>query len=82
MSSDRAHVAANADRFSGFAELYDRHRPRPPEVIVDLLTQLAAKQRPVVVDLGSRHRPFDPHLDALRSRGRRSRAECRHAQAG
>ncbi len=53
MSSDRAHVAANADRFSGFAELYDMHRPRLPEVIVDLLTQLAAKQRPVVVDLGS-----------------------------
>ncbi len=53
MSSDGARVAANADRFSGFAELYNRYRPRPPEVIVDLLTQLAAKQRPVVVDLGS-----------------------------
>jgi len=53
MSSDRARVAANADRFSGFAELYDTHRPRPPEIIVDLLTQMAAKQRPVVVDLGS-----------------------------
>ncbi len=53
MSIDRAHVAANADRFSGFAELYDRYRPRPPEIIVDLLTQLAAKPRPVVVDLGS-----------------------------
>ncbi len=53
MSIDRAHVAANADRFSGFAELYDKYRPRPPEVIVDLLTQLAAKPRPVVVDLGS-----------------------------
>ncbi len=53
MSADQARVAANADRFSGFAELYDRHRPRPPEVIVDLLTQLAAKDWPVVVDLGS-----------------------------
>ncbi|HKN13829.1 MAG TPA: class I SAM-dependent methyltransferase [Candidatus Binatus sp.] len=53
MSSDRARVAANTERFSGFAELYDTHRPRPPEIIVDLLTQLAAKQRPVVVDLGS-----------------------------
>ena len=53
MRSDRARVAANADRFSGFAEIYDMHRPRPPEVIVDLLTQLAAKDRPVVVDLGS-----------------------------
>ena len=53
MSSNRAHVAANTERFSGFAELYDIHRPKPPEVIVDLLTQIAAKQHPVVVDLGS-----------------------------
>ena len=53
MSSNRAHVAANTERFSGFAELYDIHRPKPPEVIVDLLTQVAAKQHPVVVDLGS-----------------------------
>ncbi len=53
MSSNRAHVAANTERFSGFAEIYDIHRPKPPEVIVDLLTQIAAKQHPVVVDLGS-----------------------------
>ena len=53
MSSDRAHVGANVDRFSGFAELYDQYRPRPPEIIVDLLTQLAGSVRPVVVDLGS-----------------------------
>jgi ubiquinone/menaquinone biosynthesis C-methylase UbiE len=53
MSSNRAQVAANTERFSGFAELYDIHRPKPPEVIVDLLTQIAAKQHPVVVDLGS-----------------------------
>jgi len=53
MSSDSARVAANTDRFSGFAELYDMHRPKPPKVIVDLLTQLVAKQRPVVVDFGS-----------------------------
>jgi ubiquinone/menaquinone biosynthesis C-methylase UbiE len=53
MSSDSARVAANTDRFSGFAELYDMHRPKPPEIVVDLLTQIAAKQHPVVVDLGS-----------------------------
>jgi ubiquinone/menaquinone biosynthesis C-methylase UbiE len=53
MKADRARVAANADRFSGFAELYDRYRPRPPELIVDLLMQLSSKPRPVVVDLGS-----------------------------
>lgn len=53
MSADRAHVGANVDRFSGFAALYDRYRPRPPEIIIDLLTQLAGSVRPVVVDLGS-----------------------------
>lgn len=53
MSADSGRVAANTERFSGFAELYDIHRPKPPAVIVDLLTQIAAKQHPVVVDLGS-----------------------------
>lgn len=47
------HVAANVERFSGFAELYDQHRPRPPAAIVDLLIQLAAQPRPRVVDIGS-----------------------------
>jgi ubiquinone/menaquinone biosynthesis C-methylase UbiE len=56
MTSDRGHVSAqvsaNVERFSGFAELYDQHRPRPPAVIADLLTQLAAAPRPRVVDIG------------------------------
>jgi ubiquinone/menaquinone biosynthesis C-methylase UbiE len=46
-------VAANVERFSGFAEVYDRYRPQPPPVIVDLLTQLVQCDRPAVVDLGS-----------------------------
>ena len=45
----RAHV----DRFSGFAETYDRYRPQPPIVLVDLLCQLAQSERPRLVDLGS-----------------------------
>jgi ubiquinone/menaquinone biosynthesis C-methylase UbiE len=53
MSSDSARVAANTDRFSGFADVYDMHRPKPPEIIVELLTQICAKPHPVVVDLGS-----------------------------
>jgi ubiquinone/menaquinone biosynthesis C-methylase UbiE len=45
---------ANVDRFSGFADVYDRYRPQPPMVLVDLLCQVAQIDRPrLVVDLGS-----------------------------
>jgi SAM-dependent methyltransferase len=38
----------------GFAERYDRYRPRPPAALVDLLPPLAGVRRPrLVVDLGS-----------------------------
>jgi SAM-dependent methyltransferase len=53
MREDSERVAANVERFSGFAGVYDRYRPQPPPVIVDLLTQLAQSDRPAVVDLGS-----------------------------
>lgn len=44
----------NLERFTGFADRYDAYRPRPPAVIVELLTQLAGVERPpLVVDLGS-----------------------------
>ena len=50
MSTD---FSANIERFSGFAGLYDDYRPKPPTVIVDILTQLAQIARPcLVVDLG------------------------------
>ncbi len=42
---NRAHV----DRFSGFAETYDRYRPQPPRVLIDLLCQLAQIERPRLV---------------------------------
>lgn len=52
MSSDD--FTANIERFSGFADVYDRFRPSPPPVIMDVLTQLAQVERPaLVVDLGS-----------------------------
>jgi SAM-dependent methyltransferase len=39
----------------GFAERYDRYRPRPPSVLLELLPALAGIARPrLVVDLGSR----------------------------
>jgi SAM-dependent methyltransferase len=54
MTEPPAHLAANVERFMGFAERYDAHRPRPPLAIVAILTQLAPVPRPaLVVDLGS-----------------------------
>jgi SAM-dependent methyltransferase len=57
MAKERAvedSYSANVERFSGLAEIYDTHRPRPPTIIMDVLTQLAQVQRPrLVVDLGS-----------------------------
>jgi SAM-dependent methyltransferase len=54
MTESPAHLAANVERFMGFAERYDAHRPHPPLAIVAILTQLARTSRPVlVVDIGS-----------------------------
>ncbi|MEY2401815.1 MAG: hypothetical protein QOJ08_1926 [Ilumatobacteraceae bacterium] len=44
---------ANANRFSGFAELYDDVRPVPPLVLADVISSYAAGRPNVVVDLGS-----------------------------
>jgi SAM-dependent methyltransferase len=54
MATSPAHVAANVERFMGFADVYDTFRPRPPLAVLDVLTQLADVLRPaLVVDLGS-----------------------------
>jgi SAM-dependent methyltransferase len=53
LTPDAPHVGANVDRFEGFAEHYDRFRPRPPLAIGDLLIQLSRSPRPKVVDPGS-----------------------------
>jgi len=43
----------NVLRFTGFADIYDQYRPKPPEIIADLLLQLAGTERADhVVDLG------------------------------
>jgi len=45
---------ANVERFSGFSDTYDRHRPQPPAILIDVLTQIAGIERPaLVVDVGS-----------------------------
>src|SRR4029077_538929 len=46
-------VRSNAERFSGFADLYDRVRPTPPDVLAEILCAYAGADRPEVVDLGS-----------------------------
>lgn len=46
-------LAANARRFAGFADLYDRVRPTPPSTIADAITAYAGGRPAFVVDLGS-----------------------------
>jgi SAM-dependent methyltransferase len=54
MTGQPAHLAANVERFMGFAARYDAYRPQPPLIIRDILSQLAQAPRPaLVVDLGS-----------------------------
>jgi SAM-dependent methyltransferase len=54
MTISPAYGSAAADRFMSFAAVYDAFRPRPPLVLIDILTQLAETPRPaLVVDLGS-----------------------------
>ena len=51
MASD---LQANADRFSGFADLYDGARPTPPVELAPLLASYAGVEVPdLVVDIGS-----------------------------
>lgn len=52
--SDGVSFAATVRRFSGFADRYDRVRPRPPGALARLLAQFGAENPPaMVVDLGS-----------------------------
>ena len=44
----------NVQRFTGFADIYDQHRPKLPLVIGEILSQLAGPTRPLrVVDVGA-----------------------------
>lgn len=54
MDSSPSDLSANIARFSGFADVYDAFRPRPPAALVEVLSALAGVDRPgLVVDLGS-----------------------------
>jgi len=53
VSKSPENISATIERFSGFADAYDRHRPEPPRVLAALLTQIARCSVPeLVVDLG------------------------------
>lgn len=46
--------SGNIERFTGFADQYDKYRPAPPAILADILCQLVRTDRPrLVVDLGS-----------------------------
>ncbi|RCX16437.1 methyltransferase family protein [Fontibacillus phaseoli] len=45
-------LQSNIERFSGFAELYDQHRPEAPELVADILTAYLEKRPELVLDLG------------------------------
>ncbi|MGV2794952.1 methyltransferase domain-containing protein, partial [Clostridium perfringens] len=42
----------NIERFSGFAELYDRYRPEAPQLVVELLGNYLGRKPDLVMDLG------------------------------
>ncbi|MBV9491405.1 MAG: class I SAM-dependent methyltransferase [Verrucomicrobia bacterium] len=45
---------ANLQRFTGFADTYDKYRPAPPLVIREILSRLASEAPPLrVIDLGA-----------------------------
>lgn len=52
MSDSQGDFAGNIERFSGFADVYDRYRPAPPAVLAPILTHLIGAVPARVVDLG------------------------------
>lgn len=45
--------ASNVERFNGFEDTYDRHRPEAPSEVITLLTGYLGRRPSLVVDLGS-----------------------------
>ncbi|HKB90297.1 MAG TPA: class I SAM-dependent methyltransferase, partial [Opitutaceae bacterium] len=51
MTSD---FSRNVERFTGFADVYDKYRPTPPAVLADIINHFAGLTRThLVVDLGA-----------------------------
>src|SRR5512143_2988341 len=54
MDNQPIDFSGNIERFSGFADLYDKYRPVPPTILATVLRQLVQTPHPqLVVDLGS-----------------------------
>jgi ubiquinone/menaquinone biosynthesis C-methylase UbiE len=45
-------LRVNAERFTGFADLYDDARPKPPEKVVEIILRYLGQRPCAVVDLG------------------------------
>ncbi|KOP66029.1 SAM-dependent methyltransferase [Bacillus sp. FJAT-18019] len=45
-------LASNVNRFTGFEDTYDQHRPEAPQEVVTLLTEYLMRRPSLVVDLG------------------------------
>jgi ubiquinone/menaquinone biosynthesis C-methylase UbiE len=53
MTTSPPDFSGNIDRFSGFADIYDKYRPEPPAILGEILCSLAQTALPqLVVDLG------------------------------
>jgi len=47
-----SYVQSNVERFSGFEDLYDNHRPEAPMTVVEVITSYLERKPGLVVDLG------------------------------
>jgi len=45
-------ISNNVERFSGFADIYDKYRPEPPTIVIEILLNYLQQEPSVVVDLG------------------------------
>lgn len=45
-------INSNVERFSGFADIYDKYRPEPPSTVIEILLNYLNKYPATVVDLG------------------------------
>lgn len=45
-------INSNVERFSGFADIYDKYRPEPPSIVIEILLNYLQKDPATVVDLG------------------------------
>lgn len=48
----KGNLQSNVERFTGFANVYDSHRPEAPEHVVQLLTQYLGRRPALVADIG------------------------------